>query len=82
LSHQLGKIFKGTVIGFFHPVRKTASGKLAHFQMIANAFTADPFSRTGFVGAIAIVKILFFLTLHNLPPKKYRILNNAALCGW
>ena len=48
-----GKMVKRAVECGLTISRKTTSGKLAHFQVIGDAVTADPFPRTGIVSAIA-----------------------------
>jgi hypothetical protein len=61
-------MFEGSVPGFFGLVGKAASGKLAAFEVVADALTANPLARAGFVAAIAGFEIFFFLTLHRGSP--------------
>ena len=57
-------MLKGPVIGFFRPGGKSAGGKLPGPKVIGNTVTADTLAGTGFIAAIAALKILFFFTFH------------------
>ena len=54
-----------SVPGLFSIRRKTATGKLPAFEVIADAFTTNPFARAGLIAAIAGCEVFFFLTLHG-----------------
>ena len=58
-------MLKGTVISPFSIVRKTASRKLAHVQVITDAIAANPLAGTGFIGAITVLQIPILLTFHT-----------------
>ena len=47
------KKFKRAIIRGFRVRRKTAAGKLSHFEMIGDTLAADPLPRTWVVCAIA-----------------------------
>jgi hypothetical protein len=54
-----------SIPGFFGIGRKAASGKLPAFEVIADAFAANAFTRAGLVAAIAGCKVFVFTTLHG-----------------
>jgi len=60
-------MFKGPVPGFFSIIGKAASGQLATFQMIAQAFAADPFASTGVICAVTSIETFFFAAFHRRP---------------
>jgi hypothetical protein len=63
--HQPGKMIEGTIPGGLGRVRETTPRQLAHVQMVAQAFAAISFAFTGFVGAVAVLQVFFFVTLHH-----------------
>ena len=42
-----------------------AGWKLVSLSMVGNAITTDPFSVTGFVGAIAAFQVVIFFAVHG-----------------
>ena len=58
-------MLEGSIPGFLGFSRKAASGQLAAFEMVADALTAIALARTGFIAAIAIFSVFFFVTLHR-----------------
>jgi hypothetical protein len=60
-------MFKGTVKGGFRFSGKTAPRQFPHFQMILDAFAADPLFWAGIVSAVASNKILLLIALHENP---------------
>jgi hypothetical protein len=46
---------------------KAAPRQLAHVQVVTNAFAAGTLARAGFVGAIAILHVEVFVTIHTPP---------------
>jgi len=56
--------------GFFGGGRKTTSGKLSVFKVVSETLTANSFSRTMGISAVAILKINFFLAFHEKDKKK------------
>jgi hypothetical protein len=61
----LGKPLKAAVIGPFHRIRETTGRKLAHAEVVRQAFAANALSRTPAVAAIAPFKIGWLFTFHN-----------------
>jgi hypothetical protein len=51
---------QGTVVRSFHVIREKAGRKLPHSPMVLKAFTADAFAAAGLIGAVAVLKVLFF----------------------
>ncbi len=67
----LDEACKGTIPGFFHVIRETASRELFHVQMILKAFTADAMPWASRVGAVASLIVLLFIhafVAHFTPP--------------
>jgi hypothetical protein len=58
-------MLEGPVIGAFRICRKKAGGYFPAFQMITNAITAHSLFGTGVIAAIAVLQILFLLTIHK-----------------
>jgi hypothetical protein len=56
---------KRAIIGLFRFIGKAAAGKLAVFQVIAQTITAEPFTRTGFITAVAAFKVDGLFALHK-----------------
>ena len=65
LLNQAGKMGKRAIKRLFRVIRKTAAGKLAVFQVIAQTVTADAFTRTGLITAVATFKVDGLFTLHK-----------------
>ena len=63
--NQTGKIDKRAIIRLFRLIGKTAARKLAVFQVIAQAVTADAFTRTGLITAVAAFKVDSLFALHK-----------------
>ena len=57
-------MLKGSVPSFFRIGREAASWQLSAFEVVADAFTANAFARTGIIAAIAGYKVIFLLALH------------------
>ena len=68
LTDQSGEMVEGPVVGSFGVIGKTAARQLPALQMVAQAITADSFSRTRIVAAVAVGQVPVFLALHGLPP--------------
>jgi len=64
----------GTIIRAFNIIRKITGGQLILFAMISDALAADPFTRAGFVGAIAKLLVLFDPAFHG----GSRVIQNAV----
>lgn len=65
----LHKAGNRTVISCLTLFGKKAGRKLFHPKVIANTLTANSFSLAGFIGAVAVLKIFFFVrALHHFPP--------------
>jgi len=64
-QNQAGKMGKRAIIRLFCIIGKTAAGKLAVFQVVAQAVTADAFTRTGFITAVAAFKVDVLFTFHK-----------------
>ena len=62
---RLGKCSKAAVIGLFHIIRETATGKLFAFKMILQAFAADALAAASGITAIAKIHILIFFAFHH-----------------
>jgi hypothetical protein len=62
----LNKPLYGTVVGPLHILREIASWQLARLQMVSDAFAANAFSATGFVGAVAIRFVLLDFTFSHI----------------
>jgi hypothetical protein len=56
---------QGTVVCSFHLIRKKAGRKLLHSPMVLKAFTADSFAAAGLIGAVAVLKVLIFVTFSH-----------------
>ncbi len=46
-------MFKRAIVGAFGFIRKAAGREIAAAQVVTDAFTADSFTRAGFITAIA-----------------------------
>jgi hypothetical protein len=62
--NQLGKSLKAAVIGPFHRIGETAGRKLAHAQVVLQAFAANSLSRTPAVTAVAPFQIGWLVAFH------------------
>jgi hypothetical protein len=58
-------MFEGAIVSSFSIPWKTTARQLAAFQVILQALATDAFSGTRIVTAVAFLKVLLFLTLHQ-----------------
>jgi hypothetical protein len=58
-------MLKRSIPGLLSIGRKTAPGKLAAFEVVADAFTTDTFASAGIITAIAGGEVFFFTALHE-----------------
>jgi hypothetical protein len=80
---QAGEMLKRTIVSSFGIPWKTAARQLAALQMILQTLTADAFSGTWFVAAIALLKVCFLLALHRSAPNAPQKPSLFALqAGW
>jgi hypothetical protein len=63
--NQLGKPLKAAVVGPFHRIRETTGRKLAHAQVVLQAFAANSLSRTPAIAAIAPLQIGWLFAFHD-----------------
>ena len=61
-----------SVPGLFSIRRKAATGKLPAFKVVADAFTANSFTRAGLIAAIAGCEVFFLMTFHGDSFQKYK----------
>jgi len=64
LLNKTGKMLKRAVIGRFRLCGKAAPGKLAAFEVIADAFAANPFPGAGRIGTRTGFEVFFLFALH------------------
>src|SRR4030066_88445 len=57
-------MFNGSIVSFFSLLVKKTGRKLTKLFMIDYAITADPFSWTGFICAVTVFQIPFFVAFH------------------
>ena len=62
----LNKLLYGTVVGPLDILREIARWQLARLLMVSDAFAANAFSATGFVGAVAIRFVWLDFTLSHI----------------
>jgi len=67
-SPVIEEISERAVIAFFSGGGKETGRKFVVFPVVVEAFTAQAFARTGFVGAIANLQVLLFMAIHVFPP--------------
>jgi len=68
LNMILHKAGNRTVISCLTLFGKKAGRKLFHPKVIAKTLTANPFPLAGFISAVAVLEIFFFVrTLHHFP---------------
>jgi hypothetical protein len=70
-GYEIGKMFKGSVVGFFRVLWKEASRQLPFRQMIGDAIAAGAFPAAWFVGTVASCQIVFLFAFHELPSVKH-----------
>jgi hypothetical protein len=58
-------VLERPVKGGFRVVRETASRELAHFEVVGDTLAAKSLSGTGFIAAIAVLKIFFLSAFHR-----------------
>jgi len=63
--NQSGKAFKGPVKGGLDIIGKTACWQLPHSEMVCDTLAAHALPRTGLIGAVTVLKILFLFTFHG-----------------
>jgi hypothetical protein len=64
-GHKSGEMRKRPVKRPLGVIRKTAGRKLPVFQMILQTLTTGPFSRTGFIAAVAFAFVLLQVAIHT-----------------
>jgi hypothetical protein len=67
LPNQPGEVLEGTVVGGLGVGWETASGELAAFEVVGQAFAAEALARAGLVGALATLEVLVLVTIHPEP---------------
>ena len=65
-------MFNGSIVNFFSLLVKKTGRKLAKLFMIDYAITADPFSWTRFICAVAVFQIPFFVASHIIFLSNYQ----------
>ena len=73
LVHPAGKTLEGAFIGAFDVIGKGAGGQFVHLQVIPDAFTALALARAGFIRAVALRFIEFYVAVHGNPNLIMRI---------
>lgn len=64
LVNQAGEVGEGAIVGAFGVSWENASGQLSAPEVVADAVTADSFSGTGLVGAVAPGHDGFLFAIH------------------
>jgi hypothetical protein len=65
VSVDVDESFQRPVIGPFHIIREKAGRELSHTPMILKTITADSLATAWFVGAVAVLEIIVFLTFFH-----------------
>jgi hypothetical protein len=74
-------MFKGSIVGSFGFWRKTTTRELTVFQMIAQAFAANPLFIAGIIRTSTLLEIFLFAAFHKfLPPFSMSLAKFPDLC--
>jgi len=75
-------MFKGSIVGSFGFWRKTTTRELTVFQMIAQAFAANPLFIAGIIRTSTLLEIFLFAAFHKfLPPFSVCRLQILQICA-